>query len=187
MTNFQGRFLVAMPGVHEPHFAHSVIYICEHNDEGTMGIMLNRVMAITVLEMVANLQGCFADKRYLTPDSLVLDGGPVTRERGFIIHTKTKDGFVNSRVIDEDIMLTTSSDVLSSIGTAKSPEHYLVALGCCKWQHGQLISEINDNCWSVMDYTKEELFSTPAGERWDNASLVLGLDPEFMTTQVGHA
>ena len=187
MMKLQGHFLLAMPGMDDPFFKHSLIYLCEHNQEGSMGIMLTRSTNMSVAEIVAKMNFLIADQRDYRHDDVVLVGGPVSVERGFILHSKCIPAFQHSVAVSDQIWLTTSADVLQTVGRADAPEKYLVALGCCTWRPDQLEQEIADNAWLVIDGNEHLLFDVHYDHRWLEASRSLGIEPSYLSAHVVHA
>ncbi|MGR3807445.1 putative transcriptional regulator [Pasteurella testudinis DSM 23072] len=183
----QDHFLLAMPGMDDPFFKNSLIYICEHNEDGAMGIMLTQATELSVAEIIAKMNFLIADKREYQQDDIVLMGGPVGIERGFILHTKCIPPFQHSFAVSDQVWLTTSADVLQTIGRADAPEKYLVALGCCSWKAEQLEQEIADNAWLVIEANQHLLFDVPYDRRWLEASRSLGIEPTHLATHAGHA
>lgn len=187
MMKLQDHFLLAMPGMDDPFFKNSLIYLCEHNEEGSMGIMLTRSTDISVAEIVAKMNFLIADQREYRSDDVVLIGGPVGVERGFILHSKCIPPFQHSFAVSDQVWLTTSADVLQTVGRADAPEKYLVALGCCTWRPEQLEQEIADNAWLVLEPSEHLLFDVPHDHRWLEANRSLGFEPTNLTAHAGHA
>ncbi|TNG96084.1 YqgE/AlgH family protein [Pasteurellaceae bacterium USgator11] len=183
----QDHFLLAMPGMDDPFFKHALIYICEHNSEGAMGIMLTQVTDLSVAEIIAKMNFLIADQREYRQDDIVLMGGPVNLERGFILHSKCIPAFEHSYAVSDQVWMTTSADVLQTIGRADAPEKYLVALGCCRWRAEQLEQEIADNVWLVLESNPRLLFDVPYDRRWLEANRTLGFEPTHLTALAGHA
>ena len=186
--NLQHHFLIAMPSLQDPVFKRSVIYVCEHNDEGAMGLIVNKPMENLTIEGVLN-------KLDITPqqndaghslENPVYNGGPVAEDRGFILHSP-ENRFTSSITISEHTVLTTSKDVLESLGSDQQPENIIVALGYCSWEKSQLENEILENAWLTIPASEKILFHTPAGERWRNAAKHIGIDISQMSSEAGHA
>ncbi|NAW99054.1 MULTISPECIES: YqgE/AlgH family protein [unclassified Vibrio] len=186
--NLTNHFLVAMPSMRDPYFKHSVIYICEHNEEGAMGLMINVPIDITVGGMLNQVD---VEPSYpkLQLDSLkrpVLNGGPVSEDRGFILH-RPKDHYESSIRMSDDIAVTTSKDILAVLGTDAEPSHYLVALGYSGWEPGQLELELAENSWLTIEADPEVIFNTPIHDKWNQAIKKFGIDPIQLSAQAGHA
>ncbi|GKX60896.1 YqgE/AlgH family protein [Leminorella grimontii] len=186
--NLQHHFLIAMPGLEDPRFAHSVVYICEHNRNGAMGLVINKPLGkLTVQEVLSRLDIDPVPKVSMTHlDSPVLDGGPLADDRGFILHTP-KLGFASSIQICDDVMITSSKDVLETLGTASQPLETLVALGYSGWEGGQLEKELLENSWLTVEADSQILFRTPISQRWQTAAKKLGVNIHTIATQAGHA
>jgi len=186
--NLTNHFLVAMPGMQDPHFKRGVIYVCEHNEEGAMGLVINLPIEISVGSMLDQIEV----ERLLpvnNPNSLeqqVLNGGPVAEDRGFVLH-KRKGNFDSSININEEISVTTSQDILPLLGTSEAPEKFLVALGYAGWSAGQLEQELVDNSWLTMEADSDIIFETPINKRWDKAVAKLGINSANLSIEKGHA
>ncbi|QBH95417.1 YqgE/AlgH family protein [Limnobaculum zhutongyuii] len=186
--NLQHHFLIAMPTLEDPCFNHSVVYICEHNRNGTMGLVINKPLGeLTVEEVLTKLD------IYPTPkvssihlNNPVLDGGPLADDRGFILHTP-RQKFSSSIQINEHVMITSSKDVLETLGTASQPSEALVALGYAGWDAGQLERELLENSWLTVEADTDILFHVPVNQRWQTAARKLGVNIHTIATQVGHA
>lgn len=191
MNSLQNHFLIAMPSLQDTFFERSVVYICEHDAKGAMGIIVNRPIGMKVddlLEQIAELEaeeGKPATKVSST-DAEVLMGGPVTPERGFVLHTP-QNCWSNSQEVTDNLMLTTSRDVLSAIGTNKSPEKYLIALGYAGWGKDQLENELAENTWLTIPASEHLLFDVQADDLWQEATRTLGFDIWQISSQTGHA
>ncbi|MBW3698638.1 YqgE/AlgH family protein [Vibrio sp. T187] len=186
--NLTNHFLVAMPGMKDPYFQHSVIYLCEHNDEGAMGLMINAPIDVTVGKMLKQVD-VESTQPQLNQSSLekpVLNGGPVAEDRGFILH-EPKDTYQSSINMTDQISVTTSKDILAVLGTDAEPEHYLIALGYSGWEPGQLETELAENSWLTIEADPNVIFNTPISERWKKAVQMLGIDVAQLSSDIGHA
>lgn len=186
--NLTNHFLVAMPGMKDPYFQRSVIYVCEHNEEGAMGLMINAPIDITIGKMLEKVDVEPVHPKLLT-DSLekpVLNGGPVSEDRGFILH-QPKDEYESSIKMTDRISVTTSRDILGVLGTEAEPNHYLVALGYSGWEPGQLEIELSENSWLTVEADPNVMFDTPINERWQKAVQMLGIDVSQLSSDIGHA
>ncbi len=181
-TCLKHNFLLAMPGQAGSYFGNSIIYLCEHNDEGAMGIIVNKPMDLLLGDLLQQLG--FESK--VESDSEVLEGGPVQTERGFILHSDDKR-FDASLELGEGLVLTTARDVLESIGRAEGPNDYLVALGYAGWADGQLEAEIAENAWLTCPASTDILFHTPCSQKVDQAARSLGIDFRLISSQAGYA
>lgn len=185
MQSFAGHFLIAMPSMDDPFFARSLTYICEHNDKGAMGLVINQSVGMNLQELIQQ-----ADKAATPPDSLaeqiVVAGGPVSQDRGFVLHTSVP-GYASSLDLDNGIMVTTSKDILADIGDGKGPEKSLVALGYAGWTAGQLEEEVQHNAWLLIEADLELMFDVPMHQKWQSAVQKLGIDVWQLGPDVGHA
>lgn len=181
----QNHFLIAMPHLKDEYFHHSVVYICEHNDQGSMGLVITQPTDLGIAELCAKMNFLIAEERQY-PNAWVLAGGPVNLERGFILHTATPTNFEHSFKINDNLVLTTSADILQSIGTEQQPKKYLVALGCASWSANQLEGEIANNDWLVVPANERILFDTHYEDRWLEAQMLLGIEQGNFANQAGH-
>ncbi len=185
MNSLQNHFLIAMPSMKDPFFERSVTYICEHNEEGAMGIVINQPAGMNLAELLHHADAeATVDKS--KAEQIVLAGGPVNQDRGFILHS-TQPGWSASLALTSEIMVTTSKDILSVLGNDKGPAKALVALGYAGWTPGQLEQEMQDDSWLVVEADTDILFDVPVSERWEMAVRKLGIDPWQIMPQTGHA
>lgn len=178
------QFLIAMPGLEDPNFFHSVTYICEHNDEGALGLVINRPLEIKLGEILQHI-----NLKHATPEARQIPvhlGGPVQRERGFVLHAPLGEWEATLKVTDR-IGITSSIDILAAIAQNRGPERSLVALGYAGWGAGQLEQELADNAWLSGPADPEILFNTPNEARWKAAAALLGVDLDLLTGEAGHA
>jgi putative transcriptional regulator len=175
MENLQDKFLIATPDMDDDYFDRSVIYICEHNDTGAMGLMISAPTDLSVMELLAKMDFMMAGERDYSKDQMVLSGGPMNQDRGFILHTTTPQTFIHSYPVSESFTLTTSGDILDTFGTEQSPEKFIVCLGCCTWRADQLEQEIAQNMWLVAPSDEKILFETGYLDRWSEANELLGI------------
>jgi putative transcriptional regulator len=178
------QFLIAMPMLADTNFSHTVTYLCQHNEEGALGIVINRPAGLT-LEMIFGQMDIETQSEEIA-NTPVYAGGPVQQQRGFIIHTGPGTWEATVPVSDETY-LTSSRDILEAIAAGEGPEHYLVALGYAGWGEGQLEKEIADNTWLNTDYDHKILFDIAPKQRWIAAASKLGVDINKLTTPAGHA
>lgn len=188
--NLTNHFLVAMPSMQDPNFKGSVVYVCEHNDEGAMGIVINLPIDISVASMLEQIE-VERDLPINDPASLeqpVFNGGPVSGDRGFVLHLYQQDDHFDSSInITDQVAVTTSKDILPLLGTSEAPEKFLVALGYAGWSAGQLEQELAENTWLTTEANPDVVFNTPISERWDKAVAQLGISPAHLSTEKGHA
>ena len=183
-TCLNNHFLIAMPTLADPHFSHTVTYICEHNAEGAMGIIINRTLPVTLGEVLGQMK--INPSNSLDTNTHIHEGGPVKREHGFVIHSPV-GAWENSLMITDDIALTTSLDILSAIAHAEGPARYLIALGYAGWGAGQLEQELAQNAWLSGPAEPAILFDVPLEQRWQAAASLLGVDLNRLSSEVGHA
>lgn len=178
------HFLIAMPGMTDPSFAKSLTYVCEHNDQGALGIVVNRPISLTLSELFAqiNLPLQAAELN----DVPVHFGGPVQTDRGFVLHNPPGQ-WHSSLVVKENIALTTSKDILEAVGQGMGPKNILVTLGYAGWSQGQLEHELAQNAWLSVPATEHILFDIPAEERLAAAMASLGVDYAMLSGESGHA
>lgn len=177
-----------MPSMDDPYFAQAVIYICEHNEEGAMGIMINAPLDVSVKKMLDQIEVVSVHPQ-VNPNSLkqqVLSGGPVAGDRGFVLHIP-KDEYQSSIRMTADLCMTTSKDILTVLGTEAAPIHYLVALGYAAWDSGQLEKEIAENSWLTIEADNSIMFNTPLDERWHKSITKMGIDIANLSLDAGHA
>ena len=171
-----------MPNLVGTYFSDTIAYICDHNDSGAMGIMLNRPMSITLADLLKQLKlPCNIDNTLP-----VVEGGPVQQERGFILHSDDVV-FANSAGLEDGLMLTTTLEVLEAIGRGEGPRKYLVALGYAGWSGGQLESELKQDSWLTCPSSNAVIFDVPFKNRVDHAAQVLGINFSLMPNRSGNA
>jgi putative transcriptional regulator len=182
-----------MPGLQDPLFSHSVVYLCEHSPRGALGLVINKPCDI-------DLKGLF-DKVDLPlnrpdlQDALVFFGGPVQTERGFVLHKATfadqaqpeQPVYASTMVIPGGLEMTTSRDVLEAIASGSGPRQVLISLGYSAWGEGQLESELGDNSWLTVEADARLIFETPVAQRYAQALKLLGLEPWMLSPDAGHA
>lgn len=187
MSSFDltNHFLIAMPSMADPNFSRTVTYVCAHNDDGAIGIVINRPMEIDLGEVFAQMkiENCGESPPNSQP---VYQGGPVHRDRGFVIHCPAADWESTIRVTDE-LAVSTSRDILEAISNGTGPQDTLVALGYAGWGAGQLEQEMGQNAWLSGPATMNILFHTPPLQRWEGAVAAMGVDLNSLSNDVGHA
>jgi putative transcriptional regulator len=183
-TTLANHFLIAMPGLQDPNFARTVTYICEHTEEGAMGIVINRPMDIRLGEVLEQLEIETADPQIA--DRPVYLGGPVQPDRGFVLHSNGRQ-FDSTLSITPEISVTTSRDVLEAIAAGRGPERMLIALGYAGWGGGQLEGEMSANAWLSGPADEGIIFRMHPSERWLAAAQLLGVDLNLLSGEAGHA
>jgi putative transcriptional regulator len=179
----KNQFLLAMPNLAGSYFSNTITYLCEHNDDGAMGIMVNRPAQLTLLELFEQLN---IPVQGYSLDEPVFEGGPVAGDRGFILHSSEKR-FLSSLDLGRGLMLTTAREVLEAIATGAGPQSYLVALGYAGWGAGQLEQEMLENAWLNCPATSTILFDTPVEQRVEHAAQGLGINFNLISGHAGHA
>ena len=178
--SFKNHFLIAMPSLtDDSFFKECVIFLCEHDHEGALGIMINKTLNVklnSVLEQMDMKSSAPYAKQW------VFMGGPVGQEHGFVIHTPYREDEAQ-----DDLVISASRETLSDIANNTGPTDYLIALGYTGWSPGQLESEISQNDWLLAPYSKNILFDTPPKMRWQHAIKLLGFSHTQLSTQEGHA
>lgn len=188
MINLAHHFLIAMPGMPDGRFKQAVIYICEHNENGVTGLIINKPQErITMASLLDQLK-IKRDKSssFMATERPILQGGPIAEDRGFVLHTP-QAGFASSFQLSDECVLTTSRDILEAIDTDSQPENILIMLGYCSWNVGQLEQELRDNAWLTCEADNKITFHTPLSERWVCAAKKLGIDIRSMIDVAGHA
>lgn len=179
-----GHLLVAMPNMADPDFEHSVTYICEHSDQGALGITINRPLDMELSEILEQLSLQSPDTAMLSQQ--VLRGGPVHGERGFVLHETGQD-WEGTTDVGHSIFVTTSKDILTDVADGNGPERLLMALGYAGWGAGQLEEEIRQNAWLTVPASRELVFETPVEQRWRAAAKSIGIEASSLILQPGSA
>ncbi|MED5421776.1 MAG: YqgE/AlgH family protein [Pseudomonadota bacterium] len=178
------QLLIAMPGMLDPNFSTTVTLVCEHNDEGALGIVINRPMDIKLEGLFEQLDVTDADRSIANHP--VLNGGPVARERGFVLHNPSS-AFESSVTVSDEVQLTLSRDVIDAMAAGSGPDKSLVALGYAGWEPGQLEAEMLSNTWLTVPAKPEVIFDIPFNDRWTVAAQTIGIDISQISPDAGHA
>jgi putative transcriptional regulator len=178
------HFLIAMPTLLDPNFFHTVTYICEHNEQGAMGIVINQPVDLTVGDVIDHLGFASIDGRHRAQQ--IYRGGPVETERGFVLHRPIGQWDATLSVT-ETIGLSTSNDIVEAIANGDGPKNCLLALGYAGWGAGQLEQELADNSWLSGPADERIIFETEADKRWEAAAALVGININQLTGDVGHA
>lgn len=181
-SSLKHHFLIAMPALKDSSFEHSVTYICSHDGEGAMGITLNKPTDLDLSEVLDQLEIEGGHGH----DHTVLLGGPVHQDHGFILH-KDKGDWRSTLSVTNEIHVSTSKDILTSLAQGTGPKEYKVALGYAGWDAGQLEEELLNNSWITVEASEDVLFNTPATEVYQAALKLLGIDEGFLSSDAGHA
>lgn len=186
--NLTNQFLIAMPGMADERFAGSVVYLCEHNDQGALGLVINKPIDITLKSLFEKIELPLEQPGW--DDQPVYFGGPVQTERGFVLHDPQSDHrepYNSTLQVPGGLAMTTSKDVLEAIAAGQGPRRALVTLGYSGWSPGQLEEEIGRNGWLTVDASPEVIFDTPVEQRYERALSLLGIDPRMLSQEAGHA
>ena len=191
--NLTHHFLIAMPGLQDPSFAGSVVYMCEHSSRGALGLVINKPTDISLRNLFEKVDLPLGREELArTP---VLQGGPVQTERGFVLHeavfakdaAPTEPVYASTMTIPGGLEMTTSKDVLEALSTGAGPRKVLVSLGYSAWGEGQLESELAENSWLTVGADLAVIFDTPVEQRYEKALALLGLQSWMLSPDAGHA
>ena len=203
-TQLSHHFLIAMPGLEDPVFAKSVVYLCEHSERGAMGLIINKPGDLSLKHLFEKVELPLHRQDLL--QSNVLHGGPVQTERGFVLHDPMleKDSvdsensnteavatpnsiYASTLSVPGGLAMTTSKDVLEALANGSGPQRVVVTLGYASWGEGQLESEIGENSWLTVPADPAVIFDTPIEQRYDKALSLLGLQAWMLSSEAGHA
>ncbi len=179
------HFLMAMPHLEDPNFAGSLSYLCDHDEKGTMGVIVNRPLELTLEALFEQLE--LGGEESPHRNAPVYYGGPVHKDRGFILHRGSSTPWDSSIQVTEELALTTSMDMLQALAAGEGPEDFLVCLGCAGWEAGQLEQEILENAWLTVEGRADILFEVAPEQRLGAAAGILGVDLNLMTREAGHS
>jgi len=189
ITQLTGQLLLATPSLQDPNFKDSVVLICHHDDDGCMGLIINRPQDISMTDVLIDLgiEGAKLLQGQSDDDmQRVFDGGPVDDFRGFVLH----DGwqvYDSTMQITPELHLTASRDVLEDLAQGEGPEHYMLILGYAGWKTGQLESELSHNDWLIAPASQHIVFQEPPEKRWDFGARCMGIKRCQLSNQIGHA
>ena len=183
--NLNGKFLIAMPGMGDPRFKNAVIYLCSHNAEGTMGLIINKLATnFNISDLLKQLN--IETSNILEPFPIYL-GGPVEPYRGFILHSLDYLNKDKTIKIDNVLGMTSTLDIVEDIVTNKGPKTFFVALGYSGWDAGQIEMEIKNNGWLVSDAKTDIIFQNNNKNKWEDSLKILNVDPKFLSADGGTA
>jgi len=183
-VNLTHHFLIAMPAMADPHFSRTLTYICEHNDQGALGIVVNRPLEMTLQALLEQVSIPPAGGKFkLVP---IYFGGPVQVDRGFVLHTPLGQ-WQSTLTVNPEIGLTTSKDILQAVARGEGPGKLFVTLGYAGWAPGQLEHEIAQNAWLTVQASPDVIFDLPVEKRLSAAMSLLGIDFASLSEQAGHA
>ena len=183
-VNLTQHFLIAMPAMADPHFAKSLTFVCEHNDQGALGIVVNRPTEMNLHALLEQVSIAPDTEAYKSVP--IHFGGPVQVDRGFVLHTPLGD-WQSTLQVSPDLGLTTSKDILEAVARGEGPRQILVTLGYAGWAPGQLEHELAQNAWLTVQAKPEVIFDLPADERLAAAMSLLGVDYAKLSDTAGHA
>ncbi len=178
------HFLIAMPGLEDPHFHRSVTLVCQHDAQGAMGIVINRAADYTLGELLSQLELSTSDEPLA--QRAIVAGGPVHPDRGFVLHDDARDWNSTLR-LPGGLAVTTSRDILAAMACGEGPRRTLVALGYAGWTAGQLEDELAQNSWLTVPVDRAIVFDLPLEARWHAAARALGVDLSLLADYAGHA
>jgi putative transcriptional regulator len=207
-TNLTNHFLIAMPGLEDELFSKSVVYMCEHSQQGALGLIINKPSDLSMRGLFDKVE--LPLLRQDLVDAPVFKGGPVHTERGFVLHERVsvpaevvQDNAGHASPLPEDdkepsvyastmtvpggLEMTTSKDVLEAISTGAGPRRVFISLGYASWGEGQLESELGENSWITIEADSAIIFETPVAQRYERALALLGLESWMISTQAGRA
>ncbi|MES2900438.1 MAG: YqgE/AlgH family protein [Pseudomonadota bacterium] len=181
------HFLIAMPSMQDPIFGGTVVYICEHNDKGVLGVVINKPTDMTMDILFERIDLTVTDGLHSdVVNEPIMFGGPVQDDRGFVLHSPC-EAYSSSLTVTDEIAFTTSIDVLEAVASGHGPRRLLVSIGYAGWSPGQLEDEIGRNGWLTVGADPHVLFDLPIEERYNAAIKLLGIDPLMLASEAGHA
>ncbi len=183
-ANFTDHFLIAMPHMADPNFAGTLTYICDHSEQGALGLVVNRPIDVTLRSLFERIGLTLEDEALARLP--VYFGGPVQTERGFVLHRPLGD-WNSTLAVNDRVGLTTSRDILEAASRRQGPAQILVTLGYAGWGPGQLEDEIKQNAWLTVAADPDVIFDLPPQQRLPAAMQLLGIDPAMLSEQAGHA
>jgi len=186
LHSLEHHFLIAMPALNDSWFEKTVIYIVEDNEHGTMGLVINLPhKKLNIKELLEHFDLPIPEHSEFLDDDVLL-GGPVDLERGFILHDSLGQ-WKSSMKLPDNMSMTVSEDFLNALSENQAPPNFITCLGFAGWEPGQLAQEIQENSWLTIPFNHSLLFATPIEERWEVALGTLGISPEFLSSEAGHA
>ena len=183
-ADLTNHFLIATPVLADPNFHHTVTYMCDHNPDGAMGLVINRPMGMGLGELFDYLD--IHDYDFALDAIPIYQGGPVQTERGFVLHTPF-GSWEASMEVSPSITLTMSQDIIEAIAHGEGPKQYIVCLGYAGWGKGQLEQELATNSWLNGPAESSIIFDTSIEQRWNASAALLGVDINQISNDIGHA
>ncbi len=187
VNDLENQFLVAMPKLAGTYFGSSVTYIWKHDDSGAIGIVVNKPLQASIADIFTELEIESSSAARNFNSRHVLAGGPVERDKGFILHDADEQRWESSIQVGLELTITTSKEILEAIAAGKGPKNYLVALGCAGWAPGQLEQELCDNAWLTTPASSELIFSEDYSGKPQAAAAQLGITLDRLSSDVGHS
>jgi len=183
-VNLTDHFLIAMPAMTDPYFSRTLVYIAEHNDQGALGVIVNRPIDMSLATLLEKIDVPLEAEGI--SELPVFFGGPVQTDRGFVLHRPIGE-WQSTLPINEHIGLTSSRDVLQAVASAGQPQDLVVTLGYSGWAAGQLEQELAQNAWLTVPADPRILFDLPYEDRLASAMEILGIDFTHLAGDAGHA
>ncbi len=183
VMNLADHFLVAMPSMDDPFFEGSVVYLCQHDENGAMGIVINKPSPVTMDLIFAAADTHIPDR---FQNEWVMMGGPVQIDRGYVVHTPVGE-WQSSLVVNSDVALTTSRDIIENLSRPDAVDKAVVSIGYANWEAGQLERELAENAWLTVPADMHILFDLPYAERYEAAFAKIGINPSLIMNGAGHA
>lgn len=185
-TFLKDQFLIAMPQQGDQLFSEALIFICEHDENGAMGLIVNKPLPISFASLTEQLSlETLIPESETNPQYQVYFGGPCQSNNGFILHNGGLH-WGSSMKVNDELVLSSSRDILEDIAKLQGPEKFLLALGYSGWSPGQLENEIAHNVWLNVNANNDLIFSLPAEQRWHQAAMNMGIDINLLSGQAGH-
>jgi len=185
ITSFKNQMLIAVPNLKDPNFDKGVIFICQHNEDGALGLVINHPIELRLKGLMAQMDIVVEDESIANLP--VYAGGPAQQDRGFILHSSEETKWETTVDISGELCLTTSQDILKAIAKGEGPKNFLITLGYAGWSKQQLDKEVKENTWLSTEYDENVIFNTPISQRWNAAAKKMGLDIRLLSAEVGHA
>lgn len=183
-ATFAGHFLIAMPNLAEPPFSRGVALLCQHDEDGAIGLLVNQLSEYRFGDVLAQMKLTCTDEE--VADAPVLIGGPVQQERGFVLH-REPGPWESSYRVNNTWSVTSSRDILVAMAAGEGPRQAIMVLGYAGWDAGQLERELLDNAWLTTEACQRVVFDTPLEDRWSAAAGLVGVDPLHLSGYAGHA
>lgn len=182
--SLKNQFLIAMPSLEDSIFSHTVTYVCDHNEQGAMGVIINQPLGITLGDVFDQLMLETAPE---IRETQVLAGGPVNAQQGLVLHRSGDTDWQSTMHITSEISLTASKDIIEAMAEKRGPKNAQLTLGYAGWEGGQLEDEISNNCWLTAPANAQIIFDVPTEHRWNAVAKNLGVDLNLISPVVGHA